>query len=134
MMATSLWQEWNLFAPDPLRRVTTYEVDVEEGLNWKTVAVFGADSFPWWRNATYAKLLPGLLDAQRLDFDVFRERFLQLLCRNMGMENGTMVRLRESVWVIPYIEEHKDKKWWRAIHPPEETSLLRTSVCSTYIL
>jgi len=134
LLATSQWQEWNLFAPDPLRQVRGYEVDVESGVDWKTIAVVNPNSFPWWRHATYAKLLSAMLMKERNDYDVFRERFLQFICHDMGVAAGTMVRLRETMAVIPYTDVHQKAFWWSVWKAPTDSSVTHMSTCTDQYL
>lgn len=129
MLVTSQWQEWNLFAPDPLRAVQSYSVDAEDGVRWKTVADIGPGTFPWWRHATYAKLLPAILKKERNDFDVFRERFLQMMCNDLGIPDGTLVRLRENEYVLPYLEGHEGNGWWESWEPADASTVIRTTNC-----
>lgn len=130
VLMTSQWQEWNLFAPDPLRQVRGYEVEAEDGLGWKTIAAVNPNSFPWWRHGTYAKLMTSMLVKERYDYDVFRERFLQFLCHDMGVAPGTMVRLRETMSVIPYTDVHQDKAWWDGQAAAADSSVTHTSTCT----
>lgn len=130
VLVTSQWQEWNLFAPDPLRRIRSFTMEREEGTGWKTVAALGPDTFPWWRHATYAKLLPALLMKERLDYDVLRERFAQVLCHDLGVAPGSMVRLREHETVIPYVESHRDIAWWRSWRPSPVSTVIHVTHCN----
>lgn len=131
LLATSQWQEWNLFAPDPQREVRTFAVDAESGVRWEPVASFEAGAFPWWRHATYAKLLPAVLMKERLDYDVFRERFLQILCDDMGIAPNTMIRLREESHLIPYTDEHRSDAWWDAMEPSSSSTVIHIATCDS---
>ena len=131
LLATSQWQEWNLFAPDPQREVRTFAMDKESGLRWEPVASFEAGSFPWWRHATYAKLLPATLMKERLDYDVFRERFLQILCDDMDIAPHTMVRLREETKVTPYTDTHQSDAWWDAMEPASSSTIIHIATCDS---
>ncbi len=130
LLLTSQWQEWNLFAPDPQRQVRTFSVDAEDGVRWKTMASLGAGAFPWWRHATYAKLLPAALAKERLDYDVFRERFLQILCHDLGLAPNTMVRLRENTEIIPYTDTHQTDAWWDAQDGHFDSTVIHTTDCN----
>lgn len=130
LLLTSQWQEWNLFAPDPLRQIRTFAVDAEDGVRWKTVASFEPGAFPWWRHATYAKLLPAALMKERLDYDVFRERFLQILCNDLGLPPNAMVRLRENMEIIPYADEHQPKTWWDSQEKNADTTVIHMTNCN----
>ncbi len=130
LLMTSQWQEWNLFAPDPQRQVRTFAVDAEDGVRWKTVASFGPGAFPWWRHATYAKLLPAALMKERLDYDVFRERFLQILCNDLGLAPNVMVRLRENMKMIPYTDTHQTDTWWDAQDTNADTTVIHITNCN----
>jgi len=129
LLLTSQWQQWDLFAPDPLRAVTTFAIDREDGARWKEVFEIEPGTFPWWRHATYAKLLPALLDKERNDFDVFRERFLQMMCADLDLPEGALVRMRENKYVIPYLEAHASADWWKQWKPVPESTVIRMTNC-----
>ena len=101
LFATSQWQQWNLFAPDPLRAVTDYTVEREDHSNWTYVTTLAAENIPWLRKATYGKLLPAILN-DNAKLKPIQELFLDTQCHPLGLLPGTHVRLLSRVTVIPY--------------------------------
>ncbi len=111
ILATSQWQQWNLFSPDPLRRVSEYVLEVQQGPEWIPLTILKPGSFPWWRHAAQFKMLGSLLewDAQR---DEVIDRFLQLTCREHTLAPGTSIRLAYRFYVIPAHERMASVSWW----------------------
>ena len=101
-LSFSQWQQWDLFSPDPLRRVSWYRVDraTADG-GWESVARIGPDAYPWWRHGTYAKLLLNLFEQ---DTDLYRPAIANLavqhVCTDHQLEPGTELRLTYEGYVV----------------------------------
>lgn len=72
LLLTSQWQRWELFAPDPLRRVTSMTVYGAKDQRWETLRVLSPDALSPSRRARELKLLrqlekkPSLLETYLL--------------------------------------------------------------------
>src|SRR5687768_11713294 len=52
ILLTSQWQQWNLFSPDPLRRVTAYDIQRNDREGWTTIKVID------WNTLSAARQAP----------------------------------------------------------------------------
>jgi hypothetical protein len=129
MLITSQWQLWNIFAPDPLRRVTTYRIDIRTTEGWTTLTTVGPGSFSIFRHATHMKLLGNTLDEFKDNRAPIAGRYLHLLCAGHALPAGTPIRLFYDVYVIPFLTEPQTAGWWRMWKPEHSSSLGFTTTC-----
>lgn len=126
MLATSQWQSWELFAPDPHRRSVSLMLAVQgEDGTWKVRGTVDPASVPWWRQSDELKTMRAL-EENEANAPLF-ERYVQLLCPIFGIPPGTEVRVMRAVVVIPYLLEWKPPSWWRSF-PPEWQGYLESAV------
>lgn len=130
ILTTSQWQQWNLFSPDPLRRVSEYTIEMQTGNEWEHLTTLKPGSFPWWRHAAQFKMLGSLLewDAKR---DEVIDRFLQLACQEHSLRQRTPIRLVYSFYVIPAHERMASVSWWWNWEPEITRSPGLTTTCTT---
>jgi hypothetical protein len=110
VLMASQWQQWNLFSPDPLRRVTTYAVEVFRDGAWQPLVHIQPSAFPFWRHANHFKLLINVMEGSNTQV---AERYVQSLCGTFGLEPGMELKVTNMVTVIPYLEVPKSTRWWR---------------------
>lgn len=129
ILATSQWQQWNLFSPDPLRRVTEYRLEVQQDPTWVHLQTIKPGSFPWWRHAPQFKMLGSLLewDAKR---DAIVDRFLQLACQEHSLQPGTPIRLVYRSYIIPAHEHLAAVSWWWNWQPEVTVHPGLTTTCN----
>lgn len=131
LLLTSQWQQWNLFSPDPLRRVTSYAIDVQKEGEWHEIEYITAGSLPWWRHAAQFKMLGSLLDGdtQNQTQHNMAERYLQLRCDMYNILDGTPIRLMYKYYIIPAENESMSvEDWWN--YAPEESAYVgHEAVC-----
>ena len=126
VLSMSQWQRWNLFSPDPLRRVETFTIEVKEGEAWFPKKVFNFDSLPWWNRSSELKILRRLANKKKKSA---RPGFLHSFCREEGLERGTKIRLRKSWYVIPKHEELHSPAWWNTWEPETKTRIDSSTTC-----
>lgn len=129
ILAMSQWQQWNLFSPDPLRRVTEYAIETSDrGAPWQELIILRPGSFPWWRHAAQFKMLGSLLewDAKR---DEIVERFLQLQCQEHQLHTGTSIRLVYRYYIVPQHTRTASVAWWWNWVPEVTASPGLTTTC-----
>ena len=56
VFTTSQWQQWNMFSPNPLRTITRYSCEVQQGDDWRRVGIIGPEEFRGLRSAVLAKM------------------------------------------------------------------------------
>lgn len=118
LFTLSQWQIWNLFAPDPLRRVSEYHVDAYDVASgtWQRLDTIKPGRFPVWRHTgrfkVYADLLEG--DAQ---LHPIVESFLHGYCQRNALQQNTLVRLQVAVYVLPKDGKHHTIEWWKSYVP-----------------
>jgi len=121
MLMTSQWQLWNLFSPDPLRRVTFYKVDTWDGSQWNELVTYKPGSFSSWRHSTQFKLFSNMLNEFEKNRAPLAGRFLHLLCAEKGIAPETKIRLQYVYYVIPYHTKRESRAWWNAWEPTFST-------------
>lgn len=139
MLITSQWQQWNLFAPNPLRRVVRYVIQIRIGDTWKTVEVLDEHTIAWWRDADELKLLRRLEDGEDYWTPV-RNRYLEDICAQKKIAGGTPIRLYYRYYVIPKDDFWMPMSWWqkwerewnkrigaKTVCPRQEVTFFRTA-------
>lgn len=102
MLATSQWQLWNLFSPDPLRRVDYERIEAFRHGAWFPVATISPNDYSIWRHATYSKLFANVFNEFDKSLSPAQIRLMQLLaCKPYDLPAGTMIRLVYEYYVIP---------------------------------
>lgn len=126
ILTLSQWQRWNLFAPNPTRRVVNFAIDVQEDGVWKERSLVAAHTVEWWRKSPELKIMRTLEKEERLK--PLRERYVLLFCSTLDLPPGTHLRLRKQFYMIPKNETRKSAVWWREWTPQwKETIDVQTS-------
>lgn len=112
LFATSQWQMWNLFAPDPLRRVThgTIVGQTESG-EWRVLVTTTSEELPWWRTAKEFKVLRRVMEEDRL-----LQHFILAQCRLAGKPLRA-VRMEIATMVVAPRSEVLAQGGWRTFQP-----------------
>src|SRR5437764_493460 len=66
VLLTSQWQQWDIFSPDPLRRVSFYSLTTDDNAGAKTLLQLDYAHLPWNARAKELKIL-GRLQAEWKD-------------------------------------------------------------------
>lgn len=130
MLLTSQWQQWNMFSPDPLRIVTTYDVAaMEDSGIWRNLYDLQPGTFSIWRHAPIFKFIGTVFDnAGDMEMQVI-ERYLQLACQDSRLEPGTPIRIRSIRYTIPQPWKPASIAHWREWRPEPEVATLRETAC-----
>lgn len=131
MLSTSQWQLWNLFSPDPLRRVTFYRVETQHEGVWKELVTYKPGSFSIWRHATQFKLYSNMLNEFEQNRAPLAGRFMHLLCAEKGVAAGTPIRLQYIYYVIPFHTQRETYAWWNAWQPQFANYTGFETICPT---
>jgi hypothetical protein len=97
VLSLSQWQQWNLFAPDPIRRVSTFIVDTRENNQWVPTAFIDPTSRAFYEYPKLMKVL-GRLETTHAGLV---EPFLQFYCQTEKETQGKELRLRINYVVLP---------------------------------
>ena len=116
VLLTSQWQQWNLFSPNPLRRVTTYRIEVDRDGKWEALRTLNAESFGFLRHATEYKNLSRILEGGEQTLPLI-EHFLQRECTDADLPAGTHVRLMYDYYVLPRLTRSASVREWRDYVP-----------------
>lgn len=125
LLITSQWQKWNIFAPDPIRRVSLYRVEIDRHGAWIPMVRIDPFSIPWWKHAKTLKLLNNIQDNP----DSGGKVLLSFLCRTKVLPAGALTRLTADISVIPSPEELKKLGGWDHFIPTFSPSPIATFVC-----
>jgi len=129
VLMTSQWQQWNLFSPNPLRRIVFYRVERQNPYGeWAYVTSLNHTTYGPFRHAARFKLLGQALEENTTRPEL-AERAAQVLCDELGLEPGGRIRIWHEVAVIPYVWPSPGKAWWDAWTPRFEPSLAIETAC-----
>ena len=92
ILATSQWQRWNLFSPDPLRRVIEMDFDQKIDGRWVSVFTLNQHNVTWWQRAPELKIMRRMEDEKMLPL---QERYMFDFCRRHRIPEGTQMRIRK---------------------------------------
>ncbi len=127
VLLTSQWQRWNLFSPDPLRRVTNIYIERMNSDSWVEAVVFRGDTVPWYKQAKELKLL-GRIDSSYRE-DVFKKRYMQDVCNQNLWSQETTLRWRKEFYVIPRSDELSNPQFWQNFSPDITSEVLLEFTC-----
>jgi hypothetical protein len=125
LLITSQWQKWNIFSPDPIRRVSVYRIEMDRNGVWIPALRIDPFSIPWWKHAKTLKLLNNIQDNP----DSGGEVLLSFLCRTNIVPGGALVRFTADISVIPSPAELKEMGGWNHFMPTFKPSPIATFVC-----
>lgn len=129
-LITSQWQKWTLFAPDPLRRVNSYAIEVQKDGQWQRLTEINAHTATLWNSAVHLKTIRRLEQSSNRERNKpIRESYLQQACNTYGLEAGTSLQLRIEYFVIPKHEFPKSVQWWRNWKPQWSSFIDATTTC-----
>lgn len=120
VLFTSQWQKWDIFSPNPMRRVSTYRIERDAGDRWETAVQMTFDSLPWWRRAKELKVL-GRLESKE-GWQRLTEPYLRSFCKDVENSAGTQLRLVADTIVLP-AELHNLKRVSKTNIPPSSAVL-----------
>ena len=99
ILITSQWQGWDLFSPDPIRRVAEYNIEIQEGETWRTILHIAGGELPSRRRADEIKYLNRIETNEATR--PLRVTYLHDVCRRFGIDSGTPIRFMEHAYVLP---------------------------------
>ncbi len=130
MLMTSQWQQWNLFAPNPLRRIVFYRIDTSnDEADWTTVTTINATTFGHWRRAVRFKLLSQVLEEQT-NRPELATRAAQILCQEFDLQPDARIRIWHEIAIVPSLYPSPSKAWWNTWIPRFESSLAIETPCT----
>lgn len=120
ILLTSQWQQWNLFSPDPLRRIVTYGIEADRGASWERILTIEPETYSTFRHASQFKFLARFLEGGASSSRLV-VRFLEKQCEELNLASGTHVRLVYLVSVIPLPPRSWSVDEWRHVALSVET-------------
>lgn len=97
ILTLSQWQYWDVFSPDPMRRVATFVVERNAGDRWETALVMSYDTLPWWLRVKEMKVLDRIAGNWR----GLTVPYLSSLCPLIPHSSDTDVRLIMRYHILP---------------------------------
>jgi hypothetical protein len=103
VLSLSQWQQWNLFSPDPLRRVSRYRIERHLGSNkWQTVQSIVPGMYGQLRHANRFKLYIGMLERDQSTYNsAVLRHFLLSFCEPNHIPGGTAMRIMYVQYIVP---------------------------------
>jgi len=112
ILVISQWQRWNLFSPNPLRRVKNFAVDMQkEDEMWEELITISPDTVEWWRRSPELKIMRRL--SQKSEFVPIQEQYLLAFCTSLHLPPETILRLREREYTISKLQSFVTGSWWK---------------------
>lgn len=93
----SQWQYWDIFSPDPMRRVAMFILERNAGDRWETAMVMSYDELPWWLRVKEMKVLDRLAG----DWKNLTVPYLQSLCPEIPYAADKEIRLTMRYHYLP---------------------------------
>ena len=129
VLVTGQWQQWNLFAPNPLRRIVFYKIETRNPLgDWSYVASVNDSTYGPWRHAARFKLLGQALEENTARPEL-AERAAQVFCDEFGLQPDAPIRIWPDVAVVPYVYPSPSKAWWDSWKPTFQSYLALDTTC-----
>lgn len=123
----SQWQNWDIFSPDPLRRVTDLKIEKMKNGAWIPVRIFDSKQPTGFRRAPEMKYLSAIEST----VTQLQEPFIQDVCRVDRIKRGTPMRLSTRVFVVPKPNDLGSIAKWRAWQPEWSGWSEYKTVCNT---
>ncbi|MEQ1849787.1 MAG: hypothetical protein ABL890_04315 [Candidatus Peribacteraceae bacterium] len=95
----SQWQKWDIFSPNPLRRVSEYRIERDAGDRWEPAMTLTFDTLPWWKRAKDLKVLGRLEENQWIHL---AEPYLRWHCRDQKLSQSPRIRLVALTRILPF--------------------------------
>lgn len=116
LFTTSQWQQWNLFSPDPIRRVSFYSITVDTPTAPPESVYLDHEHLPWWRDGDELKILRRMEDGA-FQWEGLRMRYLEIFCEENRLPPRTAVTLSARGYVIPRPAVPMSTAYWHSIGP-----------------
>lgn len=97
VLSVSQWQKWDIFSPEPLRRVSHFTVDAYSNDAWHTLRTMAFDTLPWHERAKELKILSRLEE----DWGNMVPGYLAQECMRFPQAAGLPIRLQSHSIVLP---------------------------------
>lgn len=128
MLLTSQWQKWDLFSPDPLRRIEFYSIDTVTDGEPTRFAIINDDAYGPLRHAARFKLL-GRIFSENPDHDVtaLEQHAALILCQELKIATNQHIYVLRDTAIIPRTPPAD----WSTWSPTFERTLLVSAVCAS---
>lgn len=126
-LTTSQWQRWNLFSPDPLRRVIEMDFHIYVEGEWLLVKTLSENHVGFWQRAPELKTMRRMEDKQ---LRPLRKRYADVFCIEERIPEETPIRITKRWHVIPKHDITQSTEWWRNWQPTwREPEILLQDKC-----
>lgn len=122
ILILSQWQKWDIFSPNPVRRVSTFRIEENVGGRWHTLVMLDTKKIPWWQRNKELKVLGRLQEG----WNKLAPSYLGAYCRVLGVQNVNL-RLVAHSTVVPS-EMNELRNYSDTISEPYE-SIMATLYC-----
>ena len=98
IFATSQWQKWDIFSPEPSRRGPSYRLELVEGSGATVLKYIDFWHLDWRERAKEIKIV------QRLEygFEGYKETYMRAWCDRYSLQPDADIRLVGDVIIVPY--------------------------------
>ena len=120
----SQWQKWDIFSPDPMRRVSVYRIELRRGADWIPVTYLDPQRISWWRSASEMKVLGRLEEG----WSELSPWYLRTYCPDVEGTPYANLRLVARSYVLPSNQYELSHMSDTRLHHTE--SIMATIFCS----
>ena len=110
ILFTGQWQNWDLFSPDPMRRISRYRIEALLENTWTTLTILEPSTARFWRRSGEFSYPLQLEDSGATELFT---RYLRSLCAPLGLKEGTPVALVVEYAILPESPLGNDWARWR---------------------
>ena len=93
----SQWQHWDIFSPDPMRRVSAFSIERNAGDRWETAMVMTYQELPWWLKVKEMKVLDRIAG----NWNGLTLPYLTSLCPYIPFASDKDIRLVMRSFILP---------------------------------
>lgn len=93
----SQWQYWDIFSPEPMRRVPRFIVERNAGDRWETAMIISYADLPWWLRVKEMKVVDRLAG----DWKNLTIPYLLALCPELPYTSDREIRLTMRYFFLP---------------------------------
>lgn len=126
VLITSQWQRWNLFSPDPLRRVIAIDIEAQTEGSWHSIERIDPYTVSVQRQANELKIIRRMEDEHE---SLLRFAYIIDVCRRHNLPLETPMRMNKHWYVIPKNTETQPAEWWDSWEPTWKSDILSEATC-----
>ncbi len=128
ILMTSQFQSWDMFSPDPTRRLKEIRIETMQNGTWSLSRLVDGKHLGSFKRAPELKYLDMIQAYPSLK--PLEEPYIQDVCRSDHLKPGTPIRMRIRRAVLPMPEDRNSIDAWRQWRPEWSEWIDHTTSCT----